>query len=285
VSEHREEHLDLCAGLALGSLDPKDRERIERHLAEGCEVCAAALADFSSATVLLAASAPPARPSKELRARVLSAVRDTPRSQAGPHEAEDEDVEHVRAVEGPGKVIELRQKPRTGGFPWIPVLAAAAFAATSGLLWMQVRNLQGEVAERRLEIADLARRLVEEERLNRVLSAPGARVAVLEITPQGEHALRARVTYDPSSRTAVVVFDNMKAPSGHDYQLWALHGATPRSLGVIETDERGRAVMVLDEAGSPRTLAAFAVSLEPAGGSPNPAGPSGPVVMLGKLSG
>jgi anti-sigma-K factor RskA len=107
---------------------------------------------------------------------------------------------------------------------------------------------------------------------------------VLEITPQGERALRARATYDPATRSAVVVFENLKAPSGRDYQLWALHGATPRSLGVIKTDARGRAVMRLDNAGNPATLAAFAVSLEPAGGSRNPAGPSGPVVMLGKLS-
>ena len=31
-------------------------------------------------------------------------------------------------------------------------------------------------------------------------------------------------------------------------------------------------------------LSAFAVSIEPEGGSPNAAAPSGPVVMLGKLS-
>ena len=49
MSEHREEHIDLCAGYALGSLDEADLERIDQHLAEGCEHCEAALADFSTA--------------------------------------------------------------------------------------------------------------------------------------------------------------------------------------------------------------------------------------------
>jgi anti-sigma-K factor RskA len=57
------------------------------------------------------------------------------------------------------------------------------------------------------------------------------------------------------------------------------------NLGVIATDETGHAVLHLKDAGDPGTLAAFAVSLEPSGGSPNPAAPSGPVVMLGKLGG
>ena len=44
-------------------------------------------------------------------------------------------------------------------------------------------------------------------------------------------------------------------------------------------------MMRLENLGEPKLLAAFAISLEPAGGSPNPNAPSGPVVMLGKLEG
>jgi anti-sigma-K factor RskA len=168
---------------------------------------------------------------------------------------------------------------------WIPAAAAAALAVTSVFLWNDASRLRRQLESRRTEIADLASRLAEEQRLNEVLSAPRAQVAVLETTPQGEQALRARVTYDPASRRAVVVFENLKAPAGHDYQLWGIHGAATANLGVIKTDRTGRAMIHLENAGDPATLIAFAVSLEPAGGSPTPAAPSGPVVMLGKLGG
>ena len=60
MSEHRLEHLDLCAEWALGTLSPEDRRKLDEHLAGGCVECEAALADFSAASVLLAASAPAA---------------------------------------------------------------------------------------------------------------------------------------------------------------------------------------------------------------------------------
>ena len=284
MTQHRDEHLDLTAGYVLGSLDAADRERLERHLEEGCDVCEAAIADFSAATVLLAASAPAMPAPRALRARVVEAVSAAPR-------AADEGRSSARGAEAErrearGKVIELRPRARSGGAPeWIPWLVAAALLVTSGLFGSDARRLRGELDARRRDVVDLNARLAEEVQLNQVLSAPAAKVAVLELTPQGEQALRARATFDPDSRHAVIVFDHFQAPSGHDYQLWALHGATPASLGVIKTDARGRAVLHLENAGDPATLAAFAVSLEPAGGSPNPAAPSGPVVMLGKLGG
>jgi anti-sigma-K factor RskA len=276
VSEHRDEHIELCAGYSLGSLDEADRERLELHLAGGCEPCEAALAELSAATVLLAAAAPPARPSAALRARVLSAL-------GAPVPPEEE--EEVR-IAPPGRVIELKPRRRSLVWAaWIPATAAAAFAVTSVVLWKQVGRLEEELVTRQRLVADLSSRLAEEQRLNEVLSAPGAKVAVLEITPQGEQALRARATYDPATRRAVVIVENLRAPSGHDYQLWAIRGATPASLGVIKTDESGRAVLRLEDVGDPTTLNAFAISLEPAGGSPNPSAPTGPVVMLGKLGG
>src|SRR5206468_1086208 len=116
-----------------------------------------------------------------------------------------------------------------------------------------VLRLDRELEASRRQVAELDSRLAEARRMNEVLSAPEARVAVLEMTPAGEQALWARATYDPRTRAAVLVFENFKAPTGHDYQLWAIQGAAPVSLGLIKTDESGRAVMRLDNAGDPTT--------------------------------
>ena len=270
MSRHLEEHLDLCAGFALESLDPPDRARLNEHLDQGCEVCEAALREFSGTTLLLASAAPMAQPDPGLRERVLSAAR----ALAAPAEP--------RA--GAGRVIELgrRRFPRWTALAWA---AAAALAIAVGLMGREAVRLGRELEDGRRRFAELERRLDEEQRWQEVVSAPGARVALIAPTAAGAHELRGRATYDPATRRAVLVFENVQAPAGRDYELWAIRGAAPRALGLIKPDASGRAVLRLEDAGDPATLNAFAVSLEPAGGAPTPDAPTGPVVMLGKLGG
>ena len=118
-----------------------------------------------------------------------------------------------------------------------------------------------------------------------MIAAPGARAASFSLTPDGAAELRARATYDPGTRRAVLVFENFRTMAGYDYQLWALRGNTPASLGLIRGDDHGRAVLRLEEVGDPATLTAFAISLEPTGGAPTPDAPTGPLVMLAGMGG
>ena len=273
MSEHREEYLDLCAGLALGALDPADRARLEAHLAVGCPECEAALADFSAATVNLARSAPAATPPAALRQRVLDAARAMPAGGAAAARSEH------------GRAIEMKPRWREPLFLWSWAAAAAFLAIATAVMWNQGEALRVQLADAQKSLTAARQKLDEERSLIAVLSAPGARVAELQITPAGVKELRARATYDPASRSAVIVFENFTAPGGHDYQLWALRGAGVASLGLIRPDASGHAVLKLENAGEPGTLAGFAVSLEPAGGSPYPDRPTGPVVMAGKFGG
>lgn len=114
-----------------------------------------------------------------------------------------------------------------------------------------------------------------------VAQTPDTRVLVAALTPErGRGALT--VAYEPGSGRLTVTpagFD----PDGRTPELWVIPGdGKPRSLGVIGAD----AARVLRVADDRRALiqsgVTFAVSLEPAGGSPTGA-PTGPVVMTGKL--
>ena len=172
MSEHREEHLDLCAGYALGILEPAERARLEEHLSPGCPTCEAELQKLSEATILLAASAPAARPSAALRDRVLAAVV----AEAGPGRAP--------APTGRGRVIELKPTPTMRWGHWVWGAVAAALAITSALLFNESNRLRSQLESTRQDLGLIARRLAEEERLTEVLSAPGAKVAVLELDPR-----------------------------------------------------------------------------------------------------
>ncbi len=278
MSQHREEHIDLCAAYALGSIEDADRKRLEAHLAEGCAECTAALGDFGSAVTLIAASAPTAMPRPELKRRVLSLAA----AESGSKATRDGRA-HETGPDG-RRVVELR--PRRAAPPvalWALTAAAAAFAIAAGVTWNGAQRLERELRANRAQVDQLRQRLFEEQQWSNVLNAPGARVAQLAPTPEGAPELRARATFDPATRRAVVVFDHATAPAGHDYELWAINAAGPASLGVVKPDPHGRAVLRLENVADPAVLGAFAVSLEPVGGSPNRNAPSGPVVAVGRL--
>jgi anti-sigma-K factor RskA len=73
VSRH--EHSDDTAAYALGALEPAETEAFRDHLRD-CVVCRDEAAAFRDAVDALVASAPQYRASKELRRRVIEAVRE-----------------------------------------------------------------------------------------------------------------------------------------------------------------------------------------------------------------
>jgi anti-sigma-K factor RskA len=63
-------------------------------------------------------------------------------------------------------------------------------------------------------------------------------------------------------------------------QLWAITKAgKPRSLGILADNRSAR--LVLDARAIGSDVALLAISLEPKGGSPDPNGPTGPVLYKG----
>ena len=110
----------------------------------------------------------------------------------------------------------------------------------------------------------------------------GARlVAVLQQEPTAPAFL---LTVDPQSRTLVVRRVSATPEAGRSYELWLISSQfpTPKSLGVVGNDEfTQRQIPGNFDVATLRT-ASYAVSLEPAGGSPSGV-PTGPVLFTGKI--
>ncbi len=109
-------------------------------------------------------------------------------------------------------------------------------------------------------------------------ASPGVVVALLQ-SQQAQPAML--VSWDAKGRALVVRrLDNLPLTDQQALQLWALpEGGKPKSLGVIGHARELR--LPLDAL--PANVPALAVSVEPPGGSPNPDGPTGPVVFQGAL--
>lgn len=85
-----EEQKELAALYALGALGADEARDFERHLAEGCEACAAELRDFERVAAQLALASAPERPPAGAREKLLSRVAADAarrRTEASPDEA------------------------------------------------------------------------------------------------------------------------------------------------------------------------------------------------------
>jgi anti-sigma-K factor RskA len=92
-------------------------------------------------------------------------------------------------------------------------------------------------------------------------------------------------SYDPARGALIIT--SLVPPGGdplHVHQLWLIPpDGRPRSLGMVEPGTSKALPMPQGVAALAAGGASLAVSVEPPGGSPDPAGPSGPIAASGKL--
>jgi anti-sigma-K factor RskA len=103
---------------------------------------------------------------------------------------------------------------------------------------------------------------------------------VATLTDQQARAAVVLAADAARGRINVRVIQGLRVPEDRTLQLWAITTAgKPRSLGILP-DNRG-ASLALDARAVGPDVMLLAVSLEPKGGSPDPAGPTGPVLYKG----
>ena len=118
--------------------------------------------------------------------------------------------------------------------------------------------------------------------LNAVPPAQAPIIVVLGANPEAAQALNASFVASVSADGRALVLrplGELSLAQGRALELWAVPAkGAPRSLGLVQSSGATtllRAQLLID-------TAAFAVSLEPTGGSPTGA-PTGPIVSVGKL--
>src|SRR5262249_35675246 len=125
----------------------------------------------------------------------------------------------------------------------------------------------------RSERVSLENRLGNLSRIVATIEAPLVRT--LALAGQGDfHTAMAKAYIEPESGRLIVYAHNLPpVPDGRSYQLWVIIDKRPISAGLLQTDAHGEAKYdtgPLANLGGPVTVA---VTLEPAGGVPQPTGP------------
>jgi anti-sigma-K factor RskA len=250
---------DLLPLYALGALEADERRDVEAAL-DGDPALEAELAHWSAQIEALADTVPPVTPSDTTRTRLLTAV-----------------PARSKAVAGSG---------------WMGWAAVAALTLFSGWLAWDNAGLRSELAARLSERdaeAARARRLTSElaaarddlQRLVRahdIVAAPGARgvrLAGLGDAP----AAAAQAYVDPGTRRAVFYASDLPpAPESKTYQLWFITDGRPVPAGVFDVDGQGQATVLVEDVAPSDAIEAWAVTVEPVGGVPQP---TGAVVLQG----
>lgn len=233
----------LVGAYALDAVDDLERVSFERHVAD-CEACREELDELRETASRLADSTwsiPPPR----LRTEVLAAIGRT--RQLPPAESARPATE-ARAVS--------RWRRYTAG------------AAAAGILAAGVGAASWAVQEQRVQDADrtAAAARVQQDRTQSILSAGDLVVRTAPMIGGG----RVTVASSASQAASVVSLRADKAPGAdRTFQMWTVRGTgNPVSAGTIGAGKQAAAVVVDGVPGND----GFAVSIEPAAGSPQPTG-------------
>lgn len=255
--EHYEE---LVAAYALDALDRDARSEVERHLAE-CETCRDTLRDLTRVSASIGLGVEPVAPPPSLRARVVEAARGS--ADAG--------------------AVSRRPAPPVATGAWRGALAtAASLAAAVGLglyslsLRSQLDSTREMLAEALDRVVELRREVAETRReatrlTNTVNVLRSGDVVRVDLTGEGPGAGASGRAYVSAARGMFFTAERLPGlAANRSYQLWVIPegaGAAPISAGVFSVDQAGNSLLSMDLPAGVSTVAAVAVTEEPAGGS------------------
>lgn len=253
---HSSRHEELLPAYALGAVDGEELRELEAHLATGCAECRRQLDLWEGDLEEIAASVEPVAPSETARRRIQ------------------------RLAAGGGASAPAR--PRSSR--WAAIVAAAALLMAVGSGWQQARlgeELERLGAERdRLarQVSGLDRQLglarAEAQRMAEslaIIASPGARSIQLAGLGPSPQASGSTFVNPERGKAVFYAFDLPALAPDKTYQLWWIEDGKPVSAGTFNVDERGTGSVQVERAPKGATDA-WAVTIEPAGGVPQPTG-------------
>jgi anti-sigma-K factor RskA len=256
---------ELCPVYALGALDGEELREFEAHLAGGCAVCEAEVREYAGLTGSIPEALPAVVPSGDLKDRLLEKLDAlTPRQRP--------------VTERPSELSKFPQKVSRRQI-WLPWACAAAAGVALAISLFNVTRLDREIASQQARVkqltgqmADLQNQLEQERAVTSFLSKPEVRVTMLAgigKTPQAA----GKILWSAQERKALFYASNLPvAPSGKTYQLWIIADNKPFDAGIFAVDPQGNGFLRVESLSEAVKAQKFAVTLEPAGGVPQPTG-------------
>tara|TARA_R110002124_G_scaffold47149_2_gene140665 strand:- start:2560 stop:3357 length:798 start_codon:yes stop_codon:yes gene_type:complete len=255
---------ELCVGFVLNSITKEEEQQFKTLLENATEEQQQLYQDMQSISSEMALLAYNEAPSEKVKEQLLEMAWASVRSREG------------------GANVHYLSRYR------LSAAAAVLFLISSLGLFFFNQNLEADLESQKELVAqkETTIRLLETEveRKSELLAILEARdvdlilMDGLEVNPNGF----GKVVWDKDNGQALLQVANMpRVPTAKEYQLWFVINNQPFSAGVFAVNDPAKDnFFKIQELNQSATQGAFAITLEPEGGSPQP---TGDMYMLGAL--
>ena|ERR1700683_3196995 len=251
-----DEFFDLYA---LGVIEGAECDEFRAHLAS-CDECARKLAEAQGRIASLSFALEPVQPPAGVKERLMRQVRaESERQRAG--------------------VKEAGTSVGRGWWAWVLAPVTLALAIATIYLWNSNSHLNQMIQDENAQMQSLRNELDEANELMELETAHDT-VAVKLAPMKTEEPSHGQVLYNSRMGMAFYTGTLPTLPKNMSYQLWLVPmDGKPISAGVFGDQAPGYHMMVKMPEGI--AAKAFAVTMETAGGVPQPQGPK---IVVGPVS-
>jgi len=251
---------------ALGVLDGEEKRSLESHVAT-CSDCARELEEARGRMALLALSVPPQAPPAHVKQQLMQKIAAAPRQ-----------VPPVRSTPAPEPAKSTTPRWRFWSPVWLPV--ATAFAIATVVLVIGNQRMNRELRQLHDLVAQQSAQETQDRSLLNMIAAGDTTSIPLAHMPDAP-AGQGHVFYN--ARMGMVLYNGSLGapPPGKTYQLWLVPASgNPMSAGILKPGSVGEGLFLMAAIPAGTQAKAFAVTMEPEGGMPQPTGPK---VLVGTV--
>lgn len=280
----RQEFLDLCQAHALGLLDGEDLARFRAALAVADPELKAAYQDAIHTAQNLSLAAPEAELSPLVLDRLMTRIGAAPATPATPAASTAPIAPIASTPHNAPRIAWLIPFRFAAGATVALALICLGLVSQVSSLRRGLGHAQVEAASGRTRIQALEDSLARSEAMFAVIKSAQMQMVVLkgqEADPVGY----GKIIWDPIAKKAILHVSNLPPlAADKDYQLWVIRDQKPVDAGVFQVkgSRPGGELYKIDNlVETDRTrINAFAITLEPKGGLPQP---SGKMYLLGSI--
>ena len=248
---------DLAPAFVMGTLSLEERRAFDSAMTDSTLAAALEpeLAAHRAAAEFLATSQSMTPPPK-LKGRVMSRIATE------------------KVARGVAPAVQVERKTARGAWVTAGLLGIALAASLVFALDLrnETRSLRTQLDDQVAQAGQAKTQLAEREKLLATILGSGSDVTLVRLSPNQPTGPGMQVFWNTREGRAVVSASGLaQIASDRAYALWMIRDGKPVPIALFSPDASGRAI-VQDIAVPTATegVAAFAVTEEPAGGSPQP---------------
>jgi len=199
-------------------------------------------------------------PPSSLKEKIMSAIQNV--KQESPLLPAKNISSETKVVEPAAMTVTKTKRP------WLAAASLAALIALTAIFFVNQNNQQKELAAVTDKLESVEQNALELSEINSLLASSATNKIQLNGT-EGQPDSKFLVFWNTESQDVAFTIENLpELPTDKDYQLWAIVDGKPTDMGVIDY---ASALSTLVKSEKKISAAqAFAITVEPKGGSKNP---------------